>query len=1320
MPSFIPVDYNPFEDIKDQWQLSTTAEQREIFTSVQIGGEAASLGYNESVGAMLHGPCNTEALKSACLSVVKLYEILRSTFSDDGMFMQIHRKINIDIPVLDFTDLNETDSRNRLKHFTKREVEIPFNLKTGPLIRFAIIRLKKEMHLLSITAHHLICDGWSIGIMLQEISRFYTSKITGAEVETKDAIQFREYAEAQNQYSQTRSYKDNEQFWINQYSESVPVMDLPIYKKRPAIRTFNADRIDFNLEANTIADLKKLSSKSGASFFAAMLSAFEIFLYRITQQNDIVVGLPASGQNASGMFRLIGHCVHFLPLRARINPSENFSDYLKQRKKYLFDALDHQRFTFGDLIPKLNIERDPSRIPVAPVAFNIDVGMLDGVHFANLQCEFVSNPRRYENFELNFNISGAGNNLVLEVTYNTDLFNAETIRLRVEEFEQLLKSIIQNPEQKVSELNIIPHQEFKKIVFEWNSDKIEIPQGICVHELFEKQVAANPDKTALEFDGEKLSYSELNLRANKLAHHLRTHGAESETVCGIYLNRSVNMVIAMLAVFKSDAAYIPMDPVYPPDRVMYMLNDVKAPMVITTKDLAKNLNNYNGKIILLDEHTEIIKEEDDYNPVHFNTPANLAYILYTSGSTGKPKGVMIEHGNIVALLEWGLKLFPKEDLNGAVANASFNFDISVFEIFLPLVGGGRLILLKNALAISDLVKEQNATLAFMVPSAMSELLKKENGIPDTLKTVYLGGEYVPQELVNEICDNTQIKTIYDFYGPTECTIISTYTQRFKNGISSIGKPISNYTAYIVDSNMQTVGIGITGELLIGGAGVGRGYYNNTLLTSEKFIPDPFLKSGNLYRTGDAVRWLPDGRIEYIGRIDSQVKIRGYRIELGEIESQLTKHDAIKEVAVVVREDVKNDKRLAAYIVYKNGSSPDTAELKNYLSQELPDYMIPSAFVVLNKLPLTPNGKIDRKQLPVPEMETRTESANFEEPNTPIESMLTGIWCDILSTDKIGIHDSFFEMGGHSLLGIRMVDEIKKKMGIKLEYPVLFRASTIHQLAKVINNQDLDISWPIIVPLQPNGNRPPLFCIHMHNGNIQRWRVLNKFLGNNQPVYAIQPRGLDEKQPFHTTIEEMAQFYLDEIKKIQPSGPYNLLGTCFGGMVTFEISRLLEEQGEKVHFAGMINNYAPPENPMQYRMMEMLNTFMEMDFSKKVGFALEKTKNAGRKVLAMVLGKKVDNASGEIVVGEAKRPDIRYIHTVALLNYKPKSTYNGNITLIRTGEETASHYNEQLGWDKYIKGKLTIEFVPESDNDTIVTEEKYYSQLAAIVKKGLES
>ncbi|MEO5570671.1 MAG: amino acid adenylation domain-containing protein [Bacteroidia bacterium] len=1318
--TFIPVDFNPFEEEKKIRTAPTTEPQREIFTNVQLGGDAANCAYNESVSLKLTGDFDIRALERAVDLLIQRHEALRASFSKDGTLIQIADEMHISVPVI------EIKNEKELADFLTKETNTPFDLENGPLIRVTVISLEKNIHTIVLTLHHIIGDGWSLGMCMIDLSKFYSSVKTNTVAQLEKADSWIDYANEEEAYSKSKANEETENYWLNLFSGNLPVMDLPINKSRPAIRTFNANRIDVPIKSEVVKKLKFTGSKAGCSLVNTMVAAFEVFLHRLTGNNDIVTGLPAAGQSVIGKQNLIGHCVNLLPLRTQINPEEKFNDYLKRRKKSLLDDFDHQRYTFGSLIRKLNIARDMSRIPLVPVSFNIDIGITNGVEFTGCEYEFSTNPRYYENFEWFINCAGSGNKLILECTYNTDLFENKMMQLRMEEFCELLQSIVINPEQQIRYLNILPEAEQNKILIEWNSNFIELPENECMHWLFEERVKEHPDKIALYFKGQKITYRELNERSNQLANYLRKENVKADLLVGICIERSVELIVALFAVLKAGGAYVPLDPSYPADRIAFILGDANAPVLLTTSETQQHIKGHKSKEILLDKDwNEIAKERKD-NPVHINKTTDLAYIIYTSGSTGIPKGVAIEHKSDIALFEWGKTVYSKNDLEGVLASTSVCFDLSIFEIFFTLSSGGRIILVKNALELPELPADADVKLINTVPSAIAELLKMKNGIPSSVQKINLAGEPLPVALVNKIYENTKAEKVFDLYGPSEDTTYSTYTLREKNGPYTIGKIIYNSQLYLLDKNMQPVPIGIAGEIYIGGDGLARGYLNRPELTAEKFVSNPFSieEGARLYKTGDLGKFMPDGNIEFLGRIDNQVKIRGFRIELGEVESVLRKHPDMQDLIVVVKEDTNGDKKIVAYIVEKIKSDNLVNELRNYLKDKLPEFMVPSVFVVMDKLPITPNGKINRKALPEPEIILKTEFENESDIMLQLsstEEMLADIWKELLNLKKIGIKDNFFELGGHSLIGVKMFIEIEKRIGVKLNLQSLFKAPTIEELAKIIDQEDSSIAWKPLVALQPGGSRTPFFCIHMHNGNIYRWKVLEKYLPADQPIYAIQPKGLDEKQKPHRNLEEMAKYYIEIIRIVQPHGPYNLAGLCFGGMVVFEMALQLQAAGEKVALAAMVNNYAPLENQSYYRMRKEFDGFMKMGFGEKFNYALQKNLNLGKKIKNKALNILHKSSDVKPVLTDPMQEDIRFIHTLALMIYNPKQMYNGDLFIIRTGGpiEDSKFYDSTLGWKRLVNGKVEIVQVEGSDNDTIIEEQQFNSQLASLIKNKLD-
>ena len=1046
------VDFDPFADGELLLTAPATESQKEIWASVKMG-DAANCAYNESQSLRLKGELDVKVFQSAVEELVQRHEALRTTFSTNGNILCIVASRQIEIPIIDLSSLELQDQQEKLASILRQEVEQPFDLEHGPLFRAKIVKLQLQEHLAILTAHHIICDGWSWAVLMPDLGKLYSGLQQGIVPELEEPDHLSEYATLQEEEADSPEAIATEKYWLKQFADSVPVLDFPSDRPRPPLRTFNAAREDWHLNPELVANLKQLGTKLGCSFMTTILGGFEVWLHRMTGQNDLVVGIPAAGQAALGQYNLVGHCVNLLPLRSQINGEKSFSDYLQTRRSAVLDAYDHQQFTFGSLVKKLVLPRDSSRIPLVPIIFNVDQALeSDQLPFIDLEVEFFSNPRTFENFELFINATELHGELILECQYNTNLFDADTIRRRMAEFETLLLGIVANPNQTIAKLPILPAVE-QQLLATWNNTQIAYPQDICIHQLFETQVQKTPDAIAVVFEEELISYRELNLRANQLAHYLQSLGVGSEVLVGLCVERSLEMVVGVLGILKAGGAYVPLDYAYPQERLAFMLQDAQVSVLLTQEKLKAGLPNHQAEIICLDTNWQSLDYGLD-NPTHNITSNNLAYVIYTSGSTGQPKGVQIEHRSAVNLLnavaqEPGL---TAEDTLLSVT--SLSFDIAVSEIFLPLSVGAKLMLVSREVAAdgTQLLKTLTTSGAtFMQPTPVTWRLLLAAGWQGSPQLKMIStGEALPRELANQLLPKGAC--LWNLYGPTETTIWSTgYKVTTGNKAISIGCPLANTQLYILDSHLQPVPIGISGELYIGGEGLARGYLNRPDLTAEKFISNPFSPNpkSRLYKTGDLARYLPDGQIEYLGRIDYQIKLRGFRIELGEIETALLQHPGVKEGVVIVREDTSNENNLVGYIVAETGqdSLQVISQLRRFLKQQLPDFMVPTIFMALEAMPLTPNGKVDRKALPEPDASRPELEANYVAPRTPIEQQITDIWMQVLNVKRVGIYDNFFELGGYSLVGIQVVSRVRQALQVEILMSNLFELPTVADLAE---------------------------------------------------------------------------------------------------------------------------------------------------------------------------------------------------------------------------------------------------------------------------------
>jgi amino acid adenylation domain-containing protein len=779
-----------------------------------------------------------------------------------------------------------------------------------------------------------------------------------------------------------------------------------------------------------------------------LLAVFQTLLYRYTGEKDIVIGTPIANRNRAEIEELIGFFVNTLVMRTKLRGEESFRELLQRVREVVLDAYSHQDLPFEKLVEELEPVRDLSRSPLFQVLFVLQNAPRARLELPGLTLSPLAAGNKTAKFDLTLFVTEGRGGLLLSLEYNTDLFEAATVERMLEHFQVLLEAVVQEPAAQLGRLPLLTRVE-QQWLAEWNETRSEYPRERCIHELFTEQAERTPDNVALVCAGEALTYRELNERANQLAHYLRRNGIGAETLVGVCLERSIEMVTALLAILKAGGAYVPLDPQYPQSRLAYILEEAETSIVLTQEHLSKNLpGSQSETFCYLDSAWAQLAEYPTSNPCSEVTPANLAYVIYTSGSTGHPKGVQIEHESAMALIDWAQGTFPAESFKGVLASTSICFDLSVFELFVPLSVGGTIVLAQNALQLPELESRVAVTLINTVPSAMSELVRM-GAVPASVRVVNLAGEALSARLAQEVYGLEQVESLYNLYGPSEDTTYSTWelVARSEQANVPIGRPVSNTRAYVVDEGLQLVPVGVSGELLLGGEGLSRGYLKRAELTAARFIPDPFSGQAGerLYRTGDLCRYKVDGRLEYLGRLDHQVKVRGYRIELGEIETVLSAHEQVSEAVVIAGEE-NGEKRLVAYVV----GAAEPAELRRYLQQRLPEYMIPSAWMKLEALPLTTNGKVDRRALLSPGATTGLEDEDtYVAPRTATEAGLTSIWSEVLKIDRIGIHDNFFALGGHSLLATQVIARVRSVYNVDVPLRRLFESPTVAGFAVAV-------------------------------------------------------------------------------------------------------------------------------------------------------------------------------------------------------------------------------------------------------------------------------
>ncbi|MDF5720952.1 MAG: amino acid adenylation domain-containing protein [Rhizonema sp. PD37] len=1077
-------------------EVPLTEAQKQLWILAQLG-EDSSVAYNESVTLQIRGSLNTTAMSKAVQKLVDRHEALRTKISPKGDVQEILPIFKVDCPVLDFSCVEgDTYEGLRLRQaqvaeWLDQESRKPFDLTYGSLIRVHLLKLEPELYLLVLTAHHIVIDGWSIKVILRELGALYSAESQGMSCQIKPPKQFREYIEWQNKHCQRQEMKTHQSYWLEKLTVP-PVLDLPADRTRPTTKTYHASRKTIKLDAQVTKNLKLFSQQQGCTLLMTLLSVYMTFLHRLTGQDDIIVGVPTSGRSLLGSEGMVGYCAHFLPIRSELVGNPTFIEYLQQMRGHLLAAYEHQDYPFAQLLNQLSLPRDTSRSPLVDVSFNLDVPMTLPQIF-QLETSLFPQVINFKDGDLHLNVVDIGGELLVDCGYNTDLFDADTIERWLNHFQTLLPAIITQPKQYLKELPLLTAAQRHQLLVEWNDTQAEYPFDQCVHQLFELQVTRTPDAVALMYENQQLTYRELNSRANQLAHYLQTLGVSADVLVGLCVERSLLMVVGLLGILKAGGAYVPLDPDYPQERLNFMLEDAQVQVLLTQQPLLERLPENHTPLVCLDTDWQLIFQSSDQNLVNSTTPNNLAYVIYTSGSTGQPKGVMIQHQSLVNITQTVIVEYGLSNSDRSLQFSSISFDVAAAEIY-PCLSCGATIVLRTEQMLSSvqmfMEKCRDWDLTVLdLPTAYwyqvtIELASTNLLLPYSIRLVTIGGERLLNQQLRIWQQHIgEYPQLIDAYGPTETTIAATLcrllgsvTTEVDEQKISIGHPIHNTQIYILDQYLQPVPIGVAGELHIGGAGLARGYLNRPELTQEKFIPNPFSTNSDsrLYKTGDLARYLPDGNIEYLGRIDNQVKIRGFRIELGEIEAVLNQHSDVQTSCVIACKDTTGDKRLIAYVVPYQQHTPTNRELRQYLSSQLPLYMVPNAFVVLESLPLTSNGKVDYRSLPAADLDTELID-EFVAPRTSIEKTLALVWAEVLRVEQVGIYDNFFELGGHSLLATQVISRLQEAFQISLPLRYLFKSPTVAQLSNVISVElqtDSHLTIPAIVPV-PRENDLPL-------------------------------------------------------------------------------------------------------------------------------------------------------------------------------------------------------------------------------------------------------
>ena len=1039
--------------------FTATEAQLEVWLSSQQSVEA-NCAYNEISSLTLRGKLNVASLQRAMEQVVERNAALRSTFSADGQQVIVHDEARFGFELLDWSGEARADLPALELETVQRLACTPFDLVNGPLLRFVVQKMDDSNHKITFSAHHIILDGWSLWVLCRDLGHFY-DVLSGVEVEPlPPAHQYSDYAKAMEEYFVSEEGQKDEAYWVEQFSDSIPVLDLPTENRRPNVRSYFGRRYDHVFSSDLIEKVRKIGAKSGCSLYNIMLAAFNAYVSRLSGNDDFCVGIPTAGQAAMDQTELIGHCVNTLPFRTQIDTSSSFTDYMKQVRTELLNALDHQRYSYGTLLRKLAPPRDPSRPPMLSISFNIDP-VIDAsqMGFEGLDVAVAVEPRSFENFEWFINgVIQTDKSVEMQVQYNADLYSTNSMQFYFEGFAAFLNAIAAQPEASIVDLPVMSVPQRQQVIVDWNETTMEYPLDATLDSEFSRQATETPEKIAVRFKDTELTYAEVETRSNKIARYLQSQGVKAGDLVGICVERSERMLVYLYGLLKSGAGYVPLDPAYPSDRLQYMCDHSGLKLIVTEDDLKERVAEFNKPQIEIDTLSNEIESLDSASVENDASPADICYVIYTSGSTGKPKGVQVPHGPVVNFL-YAMQQTPGFTADDSVlAVTTLSFDIAVLELYLPTVFGGTVVIMDSQSAsdgklLTQALVDNDISLLQATPATWRLMIQSGWTGKSDMK-VLCGGEPMPSDLVQPLLE--RCSELWNMYGPTETTVWSAAFQiKSADAPILIGKPIGNTQIYILDANGNEVPVGSEGEVFIGGAGVTLGYRNRPDLTDERFIENryrsPFVDYVNdrLYKTGDLARYRFDGNIQFLRRNDKQVKVRGFRIELGEIEQNIETHSAIQQNVVIVREDTPGDTRLVAYFVTSSDQSVSASELRDHLRASVPYYMVPQNFVQLEAMPQTNNGKIDYKALPAPGIEANASDQDQSGPETSAEKFMYKLWSEVLETDDIGLNDTFFDVGGHSLLVMKVITTVNDETGIKLG-PQDFLVCTLQQLSEKLN------------------------------------------------------------------------------------------------------------------------------------------------------------------------------------------------------------------------------------------------------------------------------
>ncbi|HYJ79084.1 MAG TPA: amino acid adenylation domain-containing protein [Longimicrobiaceae bacterium] len=1142
-----------------------SAEQRRLWFLLQLAPGYPI--YTIPLAFRLRGPLDGEALLGALRDLVQRHESLRTAFRESaGIPVQVvHDGAGFAPEVLDLrgNEWAEPEAAYQTDAFARRVLDYGH----GETFRALLIREGEEEHRLLLALHHLAGDGWSAGVLLRDLSALYAARARGEPARLPALpVRYRDWAAWQQRPERPAPTAD-EAYWVERLAGAPRVLEVPPDLPRPPVQGWGGAKVAFELAGARAEALRALARREEATPFAVLAAALALVLRRYAGQDDLLLGTLLANRPRPELEPVVGFFANTLPLRLRLDGDPTVGELVRRAQAAVVGAQEHAELPFDRIVELAGARRDFSRPALVQALLTVADAPALALRLPGVATEPLAQDSSVSIFELTLQADDRGDDFTCAFQYPTDLYEPATARRMARHLEQALDGFAAGPDRRISRVGLATDDEVREIEGRHRSTRTP-GDGLCVHELFEWQARATPHAAALVWGGEVVSYAELDRRANRMAHALRARGMGPESRVAVCLERTPALVAALLGVLKAGAAYVPLDPAQPPARHAAVLRGAGARLVVADGAAAGRL----GALVPGVAAVEVgaLDGGRDDAPDGGATPWNLAYVIFTSGSTGGPRGVEIEHRSAAAVLAWMRVLVSEDDRSAVLASTAVTFDVSVAEIFGTLAWGGTLVLVENALA--ELPGRPAVRSAAMVPTAAAELLRAGR-FPPAVATVLLGGEPVPFSLVGELHALPGVRRVLNLYGPSEDTTYTSWAELEPGAPRvTVGRPIAGGRVYVLDEGLRHAGIGVAGEVWTAGAGVARGYASRPALTAERFVPDPFgLPGARMYRTLDRGRWRDDGTLEYLGRADAQVKVRGYRIELEEVEQALAAHPAVAEAAVAVRgEPGGADRHLAAFLVARGGAErPAAADLRAFVRERLPEYMVPGSFGWLDALPRTTSGKLDRRALPERDAGEADDRVPYVAPRNELEERLAGLWREVLEVERVGVYDDFFDLGGQSIAALRLLARVRDELGVAVPVAELLTGPTPEALARFITGRESAARLPL-VPLQTFGERPPLFLVHPAGGHVVCYRDLAYLLASDQPVYALQPRGIDDGEAPIAGLEAMAAHYVEAVRAFWPEGPYRVGGWSFGGVVAWEMARQLDAAGLEVDLLALFD------------------------------------------------------------------------------------------------------------------------------------------------------